>query len=102
MCTPAVVPQISPFSFGEEDINEGDTVSVQCIISKGDNPVRISWYLNAKPVSNIHGVVVTQARRVGSLTIESVQADHSGNYTCAASNPAGNDTYSAALNVNGI
>lgn len=97
----AVAPQISPFTFGEEEINEGETVSVQCIISKGDNPVNISWYLNQKPVKNVHGVVVTQSRRVGSLTIEFVQADHSGHYTCIASNLAGNDSYSAILNVKG-
>lgn len=102
LCFPnAVAPQISPFTFGEEEINEGETVSVQCIIAKGDNPVNISWYLNGKPVRNVHGVVVTQTRRVGSLTIEFVQADHTGQYTCIASNFAGNDTYYAVLNVKG-
>lgn len=74
---------------------------MQCIISKGDNPVNISWFLNGKPVKNVHGIVVTQTRRVGSLTIELVQAEHSGLYTCIGSNVAGNNTYSAVLNVKG-
>lgn len=76
-------------------------MSVQCIISKGDNPLNITWFLNGKPLHLFHGVSVSYSKRVASLTIESVQADHAGEYVCYASNLAGNDSYSADLNVNG-
>lgn len=36
------------------------------------------------------------------LTIASVSADHSGNYTCTATNHAGSVSYTTPLVINGI
>ncbi|KAF2905043.1 hypothetical protein ILUMI_01126, partial [Ignelater luminosus] len=95
-----VAPQIFPFTFGEDDINAGDTISVQCTISKGDNPLNISWTLNGNEIKHLRGITLLNSKRVSYLTIESVQAEHSGEYSCVAANMAGTAKYSAYLNVN--
>lgn len=97
-----VAPQIFPFSLGENDLNEGDTISAQCTISKGDGPLNITWSLNGKPLKFVDGVMLSNSKRVSSLTIESVKAEHTGEYTCYAANMAGTSSFSATLNINGI
>ena len=47
-------------------------------------------------------VVSNFGKRGKQLTIESVNANHSGEYTCVASNIAGSTTRTAVLDVNGI
>uniref|UniRef100_A0A1Y1KUA9 Ig-like domain-containing protein n=1 Tax=Photinus pyralis TaxID=7054 RepID=A0A1Y1KUA9_PHOPY len=97
-----VAPQILPFNFGDDEMNAGDTTSVQCTVVKGDNPLNITWRMNdAEIKTNTQGVSILNSKRVSSLTIESVQAEHAGEYTCVASNVAGYATHSASLNVNG-
>lgn len=96
-----VAPQILHFDFGDAPINEDETVSVQCTISKGDNPLNISWMINNKKIQSYPGIVINNMKRVSLLTIESVRASHAGNFSCVASNSAGSSIYSAELNING-
>lgn len=97
----AVAPQIHPFSF-DETINSGDVVSLTCFVSKGDLPLNISWTLNGQNIVNMDGVVTgSMNRRNSILSVESVQAYHTGEYTCVAENIAGVTKYSSYLNVNG-
>lgn len=96
-----VPPQILPFDFGEGPVNEGDTVSIQCTVSKGDNPLNITWTLNNRTVDESHGIIISHLKRVSILTIDSAQAEHAGRFTCLASNPAGSSTFFADLYING-
>lgn len=97
-----VLPQIHPFTFGDEPANAGDTVGVQCMVSKGDAPINITWHLNGNPLSDIKGITVTKiGHKSSSLSIDSVASVHRGIYTCLASNQAGNANYSSELAVNG-
>lgn len=101
-CFAPVQPQIVPFEFGEQPINSGDMVIVNCAVTKGDLPLKISWLLNGKPVGDVMGVSVDSTRkRVSQLNIDSVSAEHAGQYSCLAKNRAGSTTFSATLNVNG-
>ncbi|XP_063932359.1 cell adhesion molecule Dscam1 isoform X6 [Zophobas morio] len=96
-----VAPQILPFDFGEESVNSGDVASLQCTVFKGDLPIRITWLHKNKAIRPNDGIIISKAsRKVSSLTIDSVQEDHSGSYTCLAQNKAGNASYSTVLNVN--
>lgn len=99
----AVSPQIGPISFGEEPVNAGDLVSVQCVVTKGDAPLEIIWTFDGRPIQSYHGDVIVSdtGKRVKQLTIESVAARHAGEYTCVASNAAGSVSHSATLDVNG-
>lgn len=65
-------------------------------------PVEIGWYLNGKSFPNFLGISTSAAGRRGSiLTIESVQFEHMGNYSCKAENQAGSSEYTVELKVNG-
>ncbi|KAL6260463.1 hypothetical protein P5V15_007988, partial [Pogonomyrmex californicus] len=98
-----VSPQIAPISFGETPVNAGDLVSEQCVVTKGDFPLEITWTFDGRPIqSSYHGDVIVSdtGKRVKQLTIESVAARHAGEYTCVASNAAGSVSHSATLDVN--
>ncbi|KAF7411847.1 hypothetical protein HZH66_000743 [Vespula vulgaris] len=99
-----VAPQIAPISFGEEPVNAGDLVSVQCVVTKGDSPLEITWTFDGRPINHdrMDVIVSDSGKRVKQLTIESVAARHAGEYTCVASNAAGSTSHSAKLDVNVI
>ncbi|XP_030242130.1 Down syndrome cell adhesion molecule-like protein Dscam2 isoform X35 [Drosophila navojoa] len=96
-----VLPQIVPFDFGEESINELDMVSVSCTVNKGDLPVDIYWTKNGGRLYTNDGLLVNRnSQRLSVLSIESVRARHAGNYSCVATNNAGATRQSALLAVN--
>ncbi|KAH0947632.1 hypothetical protein HN011_008031 [Eciton burchellii] len=97
-----VAPQILPFAFGDEPASWGELVSVTCSVTKGDQPIEITWAFNGTPIdSRDSDVVIASTNRKNSvLTIESVAARHAGDYTCTASNRVGATTHSAHLAVN--
>ncbi|XP_049833932.1 Down syndrome cell adhesion molecule-like protein Dscam2 isoform X19 [Schistocerca gregaria] len=94
------LPHIVPFSLDEE-INTGDSVQLNCHVSKGDKPLKITWNFHGEELSSHMGIVTTRVGdRASILTITSVMAAHSGNYTCSAQNPAGIASFTATLHVN--
>ncbi|XP_076629339.1 cell adhesion molecule Dscam1-like isoform X16 [Colletes latitarsis] len=98
-----VAPQILAFTFGDEPASWAELISVTCTVTKGDQPLEISWAFNGAPIDSRHGsdVVIASTNKKNSvLTIESVAARHAGDYTCSASNRAGATTHSARLTVN--
>lgn len=97
-----VAPQIHPFDFGEESVNEGDGVSVQCTVSKGDYPLNITWNLNGNAIRETDGILINRAsKRVSTLSIDYVIESQAGNYTCVVTNSAATVSYTAKLAVNG-
>lgn len=98
-----VAPQIAPFTFGEEPVNAGEMVSVQCAVVKGDSPLEVTWMFNNHLIeSDQSDIVIDNINRRKQLTIESISARHAGEYTCVASNIAGSVSRTAALDINGI
>lgn len=77
---------------------------MQCGVTVGDLPVKLSWKLNNLPlVSSENNINIAQlSRKVTVLTIDPVSETHSGNYTCQAENSAGITSHTAELIVNGI
>lgn len=77
--------------------------TVNCAATKGDLPIEIVWMFDGRPITNDRTdmTVSNTGRRVKQLAIESVTANHTGEYTCVASNLAGSTSRSATLNVNG-
>lgn len=59
------------------------------------------FYHNGKPVHDENDVSVIKSAKMATLSIEYLRAGHQGNYTCRASNRAGQVEYSAELNING-
>lgn len=83
-------------------MNSGDMASVICAVSKGDFPLEIKWTLNNRAITEYSGISVMRTnKRISQLSIDSVQAEHAGEYICTAYNKAGNASHAASLQVNG-
>lgn len=98
----AARPKIATFSFGNEPLNFGESASAQCTISGGDLPMDVQWKLNGVEIPPYLEVSTSKiGKRINVLSIESVKADHSGNYSCVVSNRAGTVEFTAPLVVIG-
>lgn len=76
--------------------------SLFCTVNKGDFPIEITWKLNNHSIESYQGISILRTnKRISQLSIDSVQAEHAGEYTCVAKNPAGITHQSAVLHVNG-
>lgn len=73
-------------------------------MTKGDKPLRISWYFHSTELTSSQTGVFTSSMgdRSNILSIPSAGLSNGGNYTCVAQNAVGLDYYSAYLEVNGI
>lgn len=98
---PTVLPHITPFEF-EHETNTGDSVQLNCYVSKGDTPLEITWKLNGNNILPHSGIsMIPIGARTSLLTIASVQPEHAGDFSCIASNRAGEVSRNATLFVNG-
>lgn len=97
-----VPPKIVPFTFGDESANFGEPASVQCSVVLGDFPIDIVWQRNGQPVDEDLVATAKLGKRLSVLNIDSVSGSHAGNYSCAASNLAGQTEHTAELRVNGM
>lgn len=87
----------------DESVNFGDSVQLTCHVAKGDLPLKIKWLFNQKPLfAHLNILTSKLGDRSSFLTIPSVTAENSGNYTCAAWNAAGEHNFTAKLNVEGM
>ena len=92
-----------PFNFGDESLTSGQPVAIQCMVSTGDLPLTIRWAFHGEELSSQMGISIIKAGpRLSLLTIDSIAAGHSGDYTCTASNKAATVNYTATLAVNGL
>ncbi|GLH14154.1 Down syndrome cell adhesion molecule-like protein Dscam2 [Gryllus bimaculatus] len=101
--TVTVPPKITPFSF-RSDLHLGERVGAQCVVSKGDPPLRVHWLKDGRqlsPVDGERGVMVRTLDEFTSvLSIGALSRHHGGNYTCVARNGAAQTAESALLSVN--
>lgn len=98
-----VPPKIAPFTFGDEPLNQDEPASVTCMVSGGDLPIKVMWMFNRSPVDAGMGMLVQkQSKRIYVLNIESINAQHAGNYTCLVENIAGVVEHTSRLIVNGL
>lgn len=94
-------PQILPFTFPEE-VEAEQLVQVSCAVSKGDVPITFQWYKDGTPiVSSSKFMINSVASKLSLLLLSSVDAEHSGLYSCLAMNLVGTAESSATLKVKG-
>ena len=83
----------------------GDTLQLTCVVSSSaDLPLQLTWSFHGTDSAKLkqEGVSIMKLGAKSSvLIIESLQASHTGNYSCRASNAAGTDEYTTAVVVNG-
>ncbi|GFT08373.1 titin [Nephila pilipes] len=95
-------PRINPFHFSGE-LNEGLRTMVMCGIIDGDRPFEFKWFKDGDPLllKRDHFSVESLNEFTSILTIENLNADSNGNYTCRVSNAAGSDEKSDVLTMKG-
>ncbi|XP_017758317.1 PREDICTED: Down syndrome cell adhesion molecule-like protein Dscam2 isoform X12 [Eufriesea mexicana] len=99
-----VPPIIEPFTF-QEGLSEGMRTWTVCGVAAGDAPLTISWLKDGQtpfPLPpNLASVAnISQLDSYSSvLSITKLAAEHSGDYTCVAANPAAEVRYTAKLQV---
>ena len=83
-------------------MNEGDFSQLSCVVTKGDEPLKLSWSFHGHNLTSGKGITITDiGNRISMLVINSIGHKHMGKYTCKAENNAGTVTRSASLKVNG-
>lgn len=84
-------------------MNYDEPVTIACTISGGDLPINVIFMLNRAPIESSQDILIEKrGKRIYVLTIESVKAQHAGNYTCLAENAAGVTEHTSTLIVNGL
>ncbi|KAL9905343.1 Down syndrome cell adhesion molecule 2 isoform 4-T7 [Glossina fuscipes fuscipes] len=97
--TVIVPPIIEPFAF-QDGLAEGMRTRTVCGVSRGDPPLKLLWLKDGEPLPDLLGANVTMLDQYSSLlSIPSLSASHSGEYTCVAKNPAAEIKYTAVLQV---
>ncbi|GFR23250.1 contactin-5, partial [Trichonephila clavata] len=91
-------PKIKQFSF-QDNVLEGDVVSVACFAVTKMVPVTYTWLKNGKNIDNVQNIRFSNTEEVSSIILDPVTLNDSGNYTCAATNSAGRDTFTTSLQV---
>lgn len=73
-----------------------------CFVQEGDLPIAIHWERNGITVKATSNIRITKVDDLTTiLVIDKASTDHSGNYTCVASNAAKAVAASATLVVQG-
>jgi Down syndrome cell adhesion molecule-like protein 1 len=80
----------------------GDRTSMTCAVVKGDLPLTVTWRKDGVSIDPSHRMAVTAVDQYNSmLVIESLMAEHTGNYTCVVRNLAAEVENTQVLLVNG-
>ncbi|CAH1965461.1 unnamed protein product [Acanthoscelides obtectus] len=98
-----VPPKILPMNPMTDLLREGMRAAITCQIMEGDLPISFRWERDGRAVSSspASGTVIRQIDEfASSLVIDRVSAEHTGNYTCVATNVAGIERYVVPLTVN--
>ncbi|GFV73983.1 titin, partial [Trichonephila clavipes] len=92
-------PIIKKFQF-EENVKEGDFVSVVCIVKSGTQPITFMWFKDGQEFrSSSKDASIENSPVTSALILNSVTSESDGNYTCKAKNSYGSDQHSSALKV---
>lgn len=88
----------------EEEPNWGESVQINCYVTKGDMPINFSWNFNGKTVTDqLMSIDISPYGKKSSiLSIDSIDESYMGNYTCIATNKAGSSSYTMELFVKGM
>jgi Immunoglobulin domain len=96
-----VLPKLRPFNVGEDPLYLKDAFQLFCSVIHGDSPFTFEWLFENVTIEDNIDTRIESGKRSSTLSIESVNAKHTGLYTCRVLNMAGAATISTALVVKG-
>ncbi|XP_044742030.1 Down syndrome cell adhesion molecule-like protein Dscam2 [Chrysoperla carnea] len=96
-------PVLEPFTF-PINLQEGGRAQISCSVTSGDMPIQFYWLKDLQPLSlvqsQLHLNIEERTEEFFSILIfKTVNAKHSGDYTCIARNNAAKVNYTATLMV---
>lgn len=85
-----------------EGTRAGMRAQVTCLVQEGDQPISLSWQKDGYPISPLLDLSISHLDPFASiLVVKNASDQHTGNYSCVASNPVGKTTQTASLVVRG-
>lgn len=100
-------PKILPIATADS-YPEGSSINLICTVSGGQRRgLSLSWTLNGEELNNqllnkLDNVVInTDETDISFLRIKNATSNNSGQYTCMAKNPLGQDSTSVKIVING-
>lgn len=95
------MPKVKKFQF-EDNVREGDTVSVTCFAVSQNKPLSFRWDKNGEQIGEkSQKLRIESSKDFSVLILNDVNLESSGNYTCSAQNPSGIAKQTAVLLVKG-
>ena len=88
-------PVIQPFSF-PKDVRVGERTSLTCTVKAGSEPLEFSWLKDNLAIS-ASNTEVSKSRASSMLSLNPIQSQDGGNYTCIVKNPVGSASHSTIL-----
>lgn len=95
------MPKVKKIQF-EDNVREGDTVSVICFAVSQIKPLSFRWDKNGEEIGEkLQNVRIENSEDYSVLILNDVKLESSGNYTCSAQNPSGISKQTANLLIKG-
>lgn len=95
------LPKVRKFQF-EENVQEGETISVTCFAVSQNKPLSFRWDKNGEEIDErFNNIRIENSGDYSVLILRDVKLESSGNYTCSAQNPSGIAKQTAHLLVKG-
>ena len=97
-----MAPKVVPFT-APSNLQQGDRATLTCTVARGDSPLTLMWMKDGEPIPRGKSSykVLNFDEFNSMLTLESLNLEHIGNYSCRASNPAGTSSVETQLIVYG-
>ncbi|GFU28491.1 titin [Nephila pilipes] len=93
-------PKIQPFHF-PKNVKIGSRVTVVCSVESALETVTFRWLKNREEITSTTEIRIKNDADFSVLVIEPVQINSTGNYSCSIRSSAGEDSFSAFLQVEG-
>ncbi|XP_074595893.1 cell adhesion molecule Dscam1-like isoform X2 [Brevipalpus obovatus] len=94
-----VAPSIMPFSF-TGNLQEGVRSSATCTVTTGDTPIHIRWTKDNQPLTSSSEIQIESVNEfMSALAFKPLKPEHSGHYSCIASNEASTENHTVILSV---
>lgn len=89
--------------FVPPNLGLNDPVDLTCSLRKGNTPVTFTWFKNERAISNSSkpNIKIINGPRKSFFSIENLNSDTIGNFTCRATNSFGMDSESVRVYAEG-